>query len=955
MKKRLLAVFLTITMLVSLFPLPALALEGQRPEWAVTAFDPLDEGAAFQTVPQGGGEPVLPDTLTAWAYRIEDDTTVIVPPEQTAPEGEQTPADSPEEQPAPGEADPAPVEDGGDILTAALVENDPAPAKQQEPDIQQITIPNVTWTGSPEYGHNAPGAYIYTPVLPAAYIVDEGVGLPAVTVTVEAVREPEQAAENAEDAPAPLAADAPYSSDFSGSGTESDPYLIPDLATLEKFRDSVTSDEAYEGKHFKLTADIDMSERYGESEGKASWTPIGEGAGGKPEKPFNGTFDGDGHSITNLYIHDTKGFTYQGLFAVLGASGTIKNLTVDGTVQSTSSRIRGIGGICGWSQGTITNCTNEATVKGYVMLGGICGYQSGSGKITNCRNTGSIMGTNSYDNISNDELKTTPNSVGGICGQGYGIITDCTNEGRVEGYSKIGGICGTWFGNSPVTTIQEERCHNTGNIRGTQDVGGVCGSTTTRLEYCSNAGTVTGTENSKSVGGVCGSANLVYYCYNTGAVSGTTGVGGVCGGSTYAIYHSYNTGAVSGTNLIGGVCGGTNSSGVSVITCYNVGTVSGTSDVSGVLGSSVSSPTGCYYLDTCGAAGGGEAKTAAQFASGEVAYRLQGGPAALKWGQTVGQGLPELTNKDAKRVYKVTFKARMSNYAAAYANYGGTVTLPEDPPVSETVSGSEFYGWSKSSNASVPDFTADTQVTGDITVYAMMRKQFGEKDGEHKVETTYGTAATLDLSKCVKYANTQTATPGKFIYSIESGNDTLNATISDDTLTVPSTAPANENGYTLTIKAHEKDPVIFPYSAKPLGTEDFTFPVTVVIKKAAEAAPNAVIDYASEKLTALTANANYSITIQDGQSETVPADENGKISIKEEWMGKAFSVVKTADDNHSDSTPQSISIPSRPAAPTAPLKLTKTANSINSVVKDRKELGDGKSRTRDGDDAAISA
>ena len=132
----------------------------------------------------------MPDTLTAWAYRIEDDTTVIAPPpEQTVLEGEQAPADSPEEQPAPGEADPAPVEDGGDVLAAALVENDPVPAEQQEPDTQQITIPGVTWTAEPEYDHNTPGEHVYTPVLPAAYAVDEGVELPAVTVTVEAARE----------------------------------------------------------------------------------------------------------------------------------------------------------------------------------------------------------------------------------------------------------------------------------------------------------------------------------------------------------------------------------------------------------------------------------------------------------------------------------------------------------------------------------------------------------------------------------------------------------------------------------------------------------------------------------------------------------------------------------------------------------------------------------------------
>ena len=113
MKKKLLASLLAVTMLVGLFPIPALAAEEKRPEWTVTAFDPLDEGAAFQAIPQGGGEPLLPDTLTAWAYRIEDDTTVIVPPEQTAPEGERPPVDSPRNSPAPARPAPRPRRTAG--------------------------------------------------------------------------------------------------------------------------------------------------------------------------------------------------------------------------------------------------------------------------------------------------------------------------------------------------------------------------------------------------------------------------------------------------------------------------------------------------------------------------------------------------------------------------------------------------------------------------------------------------------------------------------------------------------------------------------------------------------------------------------------------------------------------------------------------------------------------------
>lgn len=216
MKKRLLAGFLTAAMLTSLFPLPALALEEQRPEWEVTAFDPLDEGTALQTVTQGDGKPVLPDTLTAWAYRIEGGMETIVPPErlepqapevqegtkQTLSKGEQPPANGQEEPPSLGEADPAPGENGGeadpthsedgeDAPTAALAKNYPAPAEKQEPDIRQIAIPDVTWTAEPEYDRNTPGEYIYTPVLPAAYAVDESAEPPTITVTVTA-REPEQ-------------------------------------------------------------------------------------------------------------------------------------------------------------------------------------------------------------------------------------------------------------------------------------------------------------------------------------------------------------------------------------------------------------------------------------------------------------------------------------------------------------------------------------------------------------------------------------------------------------------------------------------------------------------------------------------------------------------------------------------------------------------------------------------
>ncbi len=187
MKKRLLACLLTAAMLVSLFPLPALAAEAQRHEWMVTAFDPLDGDIAAQTVPQGG-EPVLPDSLTAYAYVIEDDTAVILPSEELAQEDEQSQSDGPEgvqfkvdsteEPPVPGEA-----------LAETIAENDPEPAEKQEPDIQPVTVPGVTWEAQPEFDPDAPGEYVYTPILPAAYEVAGEVELPVISVTVTAAEQ----------------------------------------------------------------------------------------------------------------------------------------------------------------------------------------------------------------------------------------------------------------------------------------------------------------------------------------------------------------------------------------------------------------------------------------------------------------------------------------------------------------------------------------------------------------------------------------------------------------------------------------------------------------------------------------------------------------------------------------------------------------------------------------------
>lgn len=129
-------------------------------------------------------------------------------------------------------------------------------------------------------------------------------------------------------------------------------------------------------------------------------------------------------------------------------------------------------------------------------------------------------------------------------------------------------------------------------------------------------------------------------------------VGGVCAfGVDGTITGSYNTGVVSGEGCVGGVCG--TGSSVTITDSYNTGSVSGNDDVGGVFGYGENCTiNNCYYLKAEGTDLGGingadvegqaEGKTAAQFASGEVAYLLQDGQKVGEdgtipqvWGQNI--------------------------------------------------------------------------------------------------------------------------------------------------------------------------------------------------------------------------------------------------------------------------------------------------------------------------------
>ena len=318
---------------------------------------------------------------------------------------------------------------------------------------------------------------------------------------------------------------------------------------------------------------------------------------------------------------------------------------------------------------------------------------------------------------------------------GEGTVKELTVTGSVIGCDNrsgnyAGGIVGACGGDGDIVNCMAD-VTVTGNSNGTRTVvGGIVGKNGGKVTGCISKGAVsakgTGTGNvTANAGGIAGenSYGSIINCCNTGSVIGDSCAGGIAGNSSSSeVTNCYNTGEVSSSAISGGVVGECNLGTVS--NCYNTG--SGT--VGGVVGLNDSvlstSVSNCYYLAGSESedAGTGAGKTQAQFASGEVAWLLQGVQTSQVWGQTLGVGgdcFPVLLCFDptAKQVFKAAFLNGNEEFAAAYTNPGGTVNLPGGVP---TGSGA-FLGWFDAETGGT-EVTGPITVTGNATYYA----RFGE-------------------------------------------------------------------------------------------------------------------------------------------------------------------------------------------------------------------------------------
>ena len=226
------------------------------------------------------------------------------------------------------------------------------------------------------------------------------------------------------------------------------------IADLKAFAADVNSGNTYAGKTVLLMSDFDLK---GEL-----WTPIGPNA--DANNKFKGTFDGQGHTISNLKVEQGAAYHAAGFFGALNGTAknfTIENATID-SLSSGSNTDNGTAVVAGsiYTTGKIDNVhVKNATVNGNRYVGGISGYTYGS--VTNCSVEYATL-TATIDNLSGEY--DNGDKVGGIVGawwseNTYVISGNTVKDVTLNGYRNVGGIAGYCSG-TDIARVTDNKVEN---------------------------------------------------------------------------------------------------------------------------------------------------------------------------------------------------------------------------------------------------------------------------------------------------------------------------------------------------------------------------------------------------------------------------------------------------------------------------------------------------------------
>lgn len=417
------------------------------------------------------------------------------------------------------------------------------------------------------------------------------------------------------------------SNPLKGEGTAEKPYEIgsvDDWNNLSEYIEETQSTLA--GQYVKLTADIDF-------EGKTFVPMCNSGVA-----EFNGTFLGNGKALNNISFA-TKTVN-QGVFRMVGAQGTIQDLTVTGKMTTAYAYT---GGFVGALKGTLKNCVNRmditSTANGYVA--GFVGQAAGTAHLTGCTNYGNITAKNNYaagivaqgtadgivyencvneGTILNNGTSSSLQCVAGIVAYSrQAQFINCHNTGKIQAssptkVSAMAGIVAQLFSegeDSPASYFKN--CYNTSDLEGKTVLAGILGdvsiNTKKVMEDCYNTGNITVKTTTQT--SLLPSAGVsAYYipgdsytdCYNTGNVtaevcgeiSGVVGNFKVGANDTTAVVtikRCYNMGDITAPfSVVGGIGGSLYDDAITIDSCYNTGNITGLFMVGGLV-ASFSGPT----------------------------------------------------------------------------------------------------------------------------------------------------------------------------------------------------------------------------------------------------------------------------------------------------------------------------------------------------------------------------
>jgi len=342
---------------------------------------------------------------------------------------------------------------------------------------------------------------------------------------------------------------------------------------IRAFNDYANTPEGLE-RHYRLVEHVALKPP---EEGKSNWTAIGTFVSSTNQRPFTGSFDGGGHTLSGLTVL-LPGRDTQGMFGFLGQSALVKNLGLENVNVQGRGRV---GGLAGYSYGTVHDCYVTGTVDGeHNFVGGLLGINY----------EGTVHSSHSTSKVQGRLLDSNSSSVGGLLGANYanGTVYNCYATGEVIGSSSVGGLVGeniSFF--DGVSTVKNS--YATGQVRsGNMYSGGLVG----------------------------GNKGLVRNCYATGNIEGRFDVGGLVGLNVGRgeVQSSYATGSVdaSGHTPVGGLVGSSVDSGA-------VGAVHN----SVALGPSVRTAGGQAVGRITGKEGGGP--LSGNYARGDMVLSFAGG------------------------------------------------------------------------------------------------------------------------------------------------------------------------------------------------------------------------------------------------------------------------------------------------------------------------------------------